>query len=36
MTTAADAAEAVWRAANDSAAPQRYPAGADAVSLARK
>jgi NAD(P)-dependent dehydrogenase (short-subunit alcohol dehydrogenase family) len=36
VTTAADVAEAVWRAANDTAATLRYPAGADAVALAQK
>ncbi len=36
VTTAADVADAVWRAANDQAATLRYPAGADAVALARK
>lgn len=36
VTTAADVAEAVWRAANDSAATLRYPAGADAVALPQK
>ncbi|MDO8771754.1 MAG: SDR family oxidoreductase [Burkholderiaceae bacterium] len=35
VTTAADVAEAVWRAATDMAATLRYPAGADAVALAR-
>lgn len=34
VTTAADVAEAVWRAATDMAATLRYPAGADAVALA--
>lgn len=34
VTTAADVAEAVWRAANDPAATLRYPAGADAVAVA--
>ena len=33
VTTAADVAEAVWRAANDPASTLRYPAGADAVAL---
>ena len=36
VTTAADVAEAVWRAANDPAATLRYPAGADAVALSRQ
>lgn len=36
VTTAADVAEAVWRAANDTEATLRYPAGADAVALARQ
>ncbi|MCY1251827.1 hypothetical protein D9M72_656720 [compost metagenome] len=36
VTTAADVAEAVWRAANDTAETLRYPAGADAVALARQ
>jgi len=31
-TQARDVAEAVWRAANDPSAPQRIPAGADAVA----
>lgn len=35
VTTAADVAEAVWRAANDPAETLRYPAGADAVALSR-
>ena len=35
VTTASDVAEAVWRAANDSASTLRYPAGADALALAR-
>jgi NAD(P)-dependent dehydrogenase (short-subunit alcohol dehydrogenase family) len=34
VTTEADVAEAVWRAANDASATLRYPAGADAVALA--
>jgi NAD(P)-dependent dehydrogenase (short-subunit alcohol dehydrogenase family) len=34
VTNAADVAEAVWRAANDSASTLRYPAGADALALA--
>lgn len=34
VTTVADVAEAVLRAANDEAATLRYPAGADAVALA--
>jgi len=36
VTTAADVAEAVWRAANDPAATLRYPAGADAIALSKK
>lgn len=35
VTTEADVAEAVWRAANDSSGKLRFPAGADAVALAR-
>ena len=35
VTTEADVAEAVWRAANDASPRLRYPAGADAVALAR-
>jgi NAD(P)-dependent dehydrogenase (short-subunit alcohol dehydrogenase family) len=35
VTTAADVAEGVWRAANDSAGQLRFPAGPDAVELAR-
>jgi len=34
VTLSADVAEAVWRAANDAAAPMRIAAGADAVALA--
>jgi NAD(P)-dependent dehydrogenase (short-subunit alcohol dehydrogenase family) len=34
VTTGADVAQAVWRAANDEATTLRYPAGADAVALA--
>jgi len=34
VTTAADVAQAVWRAANDPAPTLRYPAGADAIALA--
>ena len=34
VTTAADVAEAVWRAANDGGASMHYPAGADAVAIA--
>ena len=34
VTTAADVADAVWRAANDASGRMRYPAGADAVALA--
>ena len=36
ITTAADVAEAVWRAANDPGTTLRYPAGADAIALSRK
>jgi NAD(P)-dependent dehydrogenase (short-subunit alcohol dehydrogenase family) len=35
VTTAADVAEAVWRAANDDSGKLRFPAGADAVALAQ-
>lgn len=35
VTTEADVAEAVWRAATDEGAQLRFPAGADAVALAR-
>ena len=35
VTTERDVAEAVWRAANDVSAQLRFPAGADAVALAR-
>jgi NAD(P)-dependent dehydrogenase (short-subunit alcohol dehydrogenase family) len=35
LTTEADVAEAVWRAANDTSGQLRFPAGADAVALAR-
>jgi NAD(P)-dependent dehydrogenase (short-subunit alcohol dehydrogenase family) len=35
VTTEADVAEAVWRAANDVSGQLRFPAGADAVALAR-
>jgi NAD(P)-dependent dehydrogenase (short-subunit alcohol dehydrogenase family) len=35
VTTAADVAEAVWRAANDTSGQLRFPAGADAVALAQ-
>jgi NAD(P)-dependent dehydrogenase (short-subunit alcohol dehydrogenase family) len=35
VTTEADVAEAVWRAANDSSGQLRFPAGADAVALAQ-
>jgi hypothetical protein len=34
LTTEADVAEAVYRAANDSSGQLRFPAGADAVALA--
>ena len=35
VTTETDVAEAVWRAANDVTGQLRFPAGADAVALAR-
>jgi NAD(P)-dependent dehydrogenase (short-subunit alcohol dehydrogenase family) len=35
VTTESDVAEAVWRAANDATGQLRFPAGADAVALAR-
>jgi NAD(P)-dependent dehydrogenase (short-subunit alcohol dehydrogenase family) len=35
ITTESDAAEAVWRAANDTTGQLRFPAGADAVALAQ-
>ena len=35
MTTEADVAEAVWRAANDVSGQLRFPAGPDAVALAQ-
>ena len=35
VTTASDVAEAVYRAANDESGQLRFPAGADAVALAR-
>lgn len=35
VTTEADVAEAVWRAANDASGRLRFPAGADAVALAQ-
>jgi NAD(P)-dependent dehydrogenase (short-subunit alcohol dehydrogenase family) len=35
VTTEADVADAVWRAASDGSAQLRYPAGPDAVALAR-
>jgi NAD(P)-dependent dehydrogenase (short-subunit alcohol dehydrogenase family) len=35
VTTEADVAEAVWRAATDHTGQLRFPAGADAVALAR-
>ena len=35
VTTESDVAEAVWRAANDASGQLRFPAGADAVALAR-
>ncbi|HSV81976.1 MAG TPA: SDR family oxidoreductase [Ramlibacter sp.] len=36
LTTEADVAEAVWRAANDTSGQLRFPAGADAVALAAR
>ena len=36
VTTASDVAEAVWHAANDATGQLRFPAGADAVALARQ
>ena len=35
VTSASDVAEGVWRAANDSSGTLRFPAGPDAVALAR-
>jgi NAD(P)-dependent dehydrogenase (short-subunit alcohol dehydrogenase family) len=35
VTTESDVAEGVWRAANDTSETLRFPAGADAVALAR-
>ena len=35
VTTEADVADAVWRAANDGSGQLRFPAGADAVALAQ-
>jgi NAD(P)-dependent dehydrogenase (short-subunit alcohol dehydrogenase family) len=35
VTKETDVAEAVWAAANDTSARLRYPAGADALALAR-
>lgn len=35
VTTESDVAEAVWRAANDASGQLRFPAGADALALAR-
>jgi NAD(P)-dependent dehydrogenase (short-subunit alcohol dehydrogenase family) len=35
VTTEADVAEGVWRAANDTSGQLRFPAGADAVALAQ-
>ena len=35
VTTESDVAEVVWRAANDSSARLRFPAGADAIALAQ-
>lgn len=36
VTTEADVADAVWRAANDTTGTLRYPAGEDAIALSRK
>jgi NAD(P)-dependent dehydrogenase (short-subunit alcohol dehydrogenase family) len=36
VTVAADVAEAVWRAANDTSGQLRFPAGPDAVALAKR
>jgi len=36
VTTGADVAEVVWRAANDASGQLRFPAGPDAVALARQ
>jgi NAD(P)-dependent dehydrogenase (short-subunit alcohol dehydrogenase family) len=36
FTTEADVAQAVWRAANDGSGQLHFPAGADAVALARR
>ena len=35
VTSESDVAEAVWRAAHDTSGQLRFPAGADAVALAR-
>jgi hypothetical protein len=35
VTSATDVAEGVWRAANDTSGQLRFPAGPDAVALAR-
>jgi len=35
VTTGADVAEGVWHAANDTSRQLRFPAGPDAVALAR-
>ncbi|MND00172.1 hypothetical protein D3C83_186920 [compost metagenome] len=35
VTTEGDVAEAVWCAANDTSGQLRFPAGADAIALAR-
>ena len=35
VTTESDVAEVVWHAANDASGQLRFPAGADAVALAR-
>jgi hypothetical protein len=35
VTTEADVAEVVWRAANDLTGQLRFPAGPDAVALAQ-
>jgi hypothetical protein len=36
VTKMSDVAEAVWRAANDSSGQLRFPAGPDAVALAKE
>lgn len=35
VTTQSDVAEVVWRAANDASGQLRFPAGPDAVALAK-